>query len=153
MEIRKKFFYFLLINFAALAMGGILMGNGPQDSWYLELNTAPWTPPGWVFGAAWGLIMLCFSGYMGFVYHILPSKKLISLFSIQWILNVSWNYLFFNQHLILGGLVIITLLTLLILYFLITYRSLLNVKTLLIVPYFLWLIIATSLNLYIFLYN
>ncbi|QLH45180.1 MAG: tryptophan-rich sensory protein [Bacteroidota bacterium] len=25
------------------------------------LATSPWTPPGWVFGFAWTLIMVCYS--------------------------------------------------------------------------------------------
>jgi len=41
---------FLLINFGALGVGSWLMKNGPQTQWYLDLNKAPWSPPGWVFG-------------------------------------------------------------------------------------------------------
>ena len=55
---------FLIINFGALGIGSILMDNGPQSSWYTNLNQAPWTPPGWVFGFAWTTIMFCFSIYM-----------------------------------------------------------------------------------------
>ena len=51
MKAFKVLIVFLIINFGALAMGGWLMNNGPQTDWYLALNKAPWTPPGWVFGA------------------------------------------------------------------------------------------------------
>ena len=51
---------FLLLNFGALAIGSYFMNNGPQSNWYLTLNKAPWTPPGWVFGVAWTTIMICF---------------------------------------------------------------------------------------------
>ena len=80
-------------------------------------------------------------------------KKLIALFTVQWILNVSWNYVFFNQHLIEIGLVVIILLWLLIGYF--TFKYLKKVKwyTLLLVPYLIWMTIATSLNAYIVFYN
>ena len=43
---------FLVLNFGALGIGTILMDNGPQSLWY-TFNQAPWTPMGWVFGAAW----------------------------------------------------------------------------------------------------
>lgn len=43
---------FLVLNFGALGIGTILMDNGPQSLWYTSLNQAPWTPMGWVFGAA-----------------------------------------------------------------------------------------------------
>ena len=42
------FVLFLAINFSALGIGSYLMNNGPTSGWYLTLNKAPWTPPGWV---------------------------------------------------------------------------------------------------------
>jgi len=150
-----RFLIFLVVNFLALGIGVLLMQNGPQRDWYLSLNKAPWTPPGWVFGTAWTTIMLLFSFYMtklSFEYQFLD-KKLLSLYIIQWILNVSWNYFFFNQHLTVVGLVSITLLWLLIGYF--TFEHLMKLKwiTLLFLHYFIWMTIATSLNAYIVLYN
>ena len=52
---------FLIVHFAALGLGSALMGTGPMGNWYQDLNKAPWTPPGWVFGAAWTLIMIFLS--------------------------------------------------------------------------------------------
>ena len=144
---------FLIINFGALGIGSLLMGNGAQSEWYLSLNKAPWTPPGWVFGAAWTTIMICFSIYMAQLYTNDKSTLVIGLFILQVILNVSWNYIFFNQHKVGLALVIITLLTLLILYFLIGFYNQLQLFSLLIVPYVLWLIIATSLNFYVYTKN
>ena len=131
------------------------MNNGPQTDWYISLNKAPWTPAGWVFGAAWSTIMLCFSFYMtklSFEYKYLD-KKLLSLFVVQWILNVSWNYIFFNQHLVTLGLVSITLLWLMVGYFTFEHIKKLKWHTLLILPYLIWMTIATSLNAYIVFYN
>ncbi|MFG6686015.1 TspO/MBR family protein [Mariniflexile sp. HNIBRBA6329] len=153
MKTLKYFFVFLIINFAALGIGVLLMKNGPQTEWYLQLNKAPWTPPGWVFATAWNSIMLCFSIYMAYLYKLLPNTKVKTLFTIQFILNVGWNYVFFNQHLITLGLIVILLLTAIITVFLYDFKKLLSYKTLFILPYFLWLCIASSLNLYILLYN
>ncbi len=144
---------FLVINFGALGIGSLLMGNGAQSEWYLGLNKATWTPPGWVFGVAWTTIMICFSIYMAQLYTSDKSAQVIILFLVQVVLNVSWNYVFFNQHKVGIGLVIITLLTLLILYFLIGFYNQLQIISLLIVPYVLWLIIATSLNYYVYSKN
>ena len=150
-----RFFIFLIVNFLALGIGVVLMNNGPQTEWYTNLNQAPWTPANWVFGFAWTSIMIFFSFYMtklSLEFYYLD-KKLIALFTVQWILNVSWNYVFFNQHLIEIGLVVIILLWLLIGYF--TFKYLKKVKwyTLLLVPYLIWMTIATSLNAYIVFYN
>ena len=153
MKFIKPFITFLIINFGALAIGSWLMNNGPQTEWYTSLNQAPWTPKGWVFGVAWTTIMLCFSIYMSYLYLKLPISKFAALFSVQFILNVIWNYLFFNQHLIVFGLITIVALTIVVATFLFKFKSELKLKTLFILPYFVWLCIATSLNTYIYLYN
>ena len=52
---------FLIINFTALAFGGLFTSEGVPSEWYLSLLKAPWTPPGWVFGFAWSIIMICYA--------------------------------------------------------------------------------------------
>lgn len=145
---------FLLINFTALAIGGFFTGKGVPSEWYINMNKAPWTPPGWVFGFAWTTIMTLFAIYMSFAWEkIADNKFLVILFSIQWILNVSWNPTFFYFHNVTMGLLVISLLTLLVGYFFFNYWKELQFYSLLISPYFIWLLIATSLNAYILIKN
>jgi len=150
----KKVIIFLVINFAALGLGGLFTGKLVNESWYLGLEKAPWTPPGWVFGAAWTLIMVCFAIYMAHLISIhADRKKIITLFAIQLVLNISWNPIFFHFHAVLFGLITISALTALITFFLFNFKKEMKSKSLLILPYFLWLLIATSLNAYILLNN
>lgn len=153
MKFFKLFLLFLIVNFAALGIGILLMGTGPTSDWYTSMNKAPWTPPNWAFGASWTFIMLCFSIYMTFLYLKHPTKKVVSLFIIQFMLNIAWNFVFFNQHFIVIGLGVIITLTFIITALLVTYLNSLKTKTLLILPYFIWICIATSLNLYILINN
>ncbi|WP_299126312.1 TspO/MBR family protein [uncultured Winogradskyella sp.] len=141
---------FLVINFGGLAIGSYLMNDGPTSVWYTSLNQAPWTPPGWVFGVAWTLIMICFSIYLTYLFTYRTSKFIIIIYSIALFLNVSWNYIFFNQNLVNIALFTIIALTLVILYFFISFgdEKLSKMKYLLL-PYIIWLCIATSLNGYI----
>lgn len=149
-----KLILFLILNFGALALGGLATGKGVSSDWYAGLNKAPWTPPGWVFGFAWTTIMICFSVYMAQLWPQTENKNfLIALFAIQWILNVTWNPFFFSFHLALFSFIIIVLLTALIGFMLYYYRSPMNYKSLLILPYFVWLLIAVSLNGYIVFKN
>lgn len=143
-----------MINFGGLALGNWFMGDAVTGEWYTNLNKAPWTPPGWVFGAAWTLIMLCFSIYLSYLFSIRNSKFVIAVYSVAVLLNVAWNYLFFNPQLTTLALVNITLLTLVITYFYISFGDdkLSRLKYLLL-PYIIWLCIATSLNAYVVLYN
>ena len=144
---------FLAVNFGGLAIGSWLMNNGPLSNWYSNLQQAPWTPPGFVFGIAWTLIMIFFSMYLGKLFTEDNTSKNRSIFLIQFVLNVSWNFIFFNQHLILFALINILLLTSLIFVYFFKLSSAVNNYKYLLLPYMLWLCIATSLNLYILVHN
>ena len=145
---------FLLINFLALAIGSFFTSKGVPSIWYEELSKAPWTPPGWFFGFAWTSIMICFSIYMAYLWPTSKNKSLlVTLFLIQWILNTGWNPVFFQFHNVAAGLVIISALTILIGYFFYANWTQLKLKSLLIAPYFIWLIIATSLNAFVLIKN
>lgn len=147
-------FIFLAINFGGLAIGSFLMNEGPTSDWYSSLNKAPWTPPGWVFGVAWTTIMICFSIYLAKLFTSEINKKLIfSIFLIEFILNVIWNYLFFNQHLVFTALIGIVLLTAVIFYFYFNLSKNIGKYNYLLLPYMVWLCIATSLNLYVLVHN
>ena len=135
MKFYKSYLLFIFINFSALGIGIWLMNDGPKTEWYTNLNQAPWTPPGWVFGVAWSSIMLLFSVFMTYLIRVDKSKKVLVLFSVQFVLNVFWNYLFFNQHLIILGLLNIIFLTFLMLYFLIAYKYVLKNKRFYVLPY------------------
>src|SRR5210317_2494192 len=88
---------FLVINFSSLAIGIWLSGEGSSSEWYQSVNKAPWTPPGWVFGSAWALIMICFSVFIAHAYSKVDNRQLlIILFLIQFVLNIIWNPVFFN---------------------------------------------------------
>lgn len=148
---------FLLLNFGALALGALFMGGSPaENEWYQELNKAPWTPPGWMFGAAWTFIMVCFSVYMWKVLdQTYASKKntLLLLFSLQWVLNVLWNPVFFLWHLSGFGILVILFLILCLLLIHVKFSQNKIGLKLLILPYVIWLLIALSLNGYIYIFN
>jgi benzodiazapine receptor len=146
-------FLFLVVNFVGLAIGSWGMNNGPISDWYINLNQAPWTPPGIVFGIAWTLIMVCFSIYLGKLFSEGNSKKKILIFLFQFTLNVSWNFIFFNQHLVLLGLITIIFLTLILFIYFFKFSNNLGNYSYLLLPYMIWLCIATSLNLYILVNN
>ncbi|MBV7267722.1 TspO/MBR family protein [Winogradskyella luteola] len=153
----KKGYYFiifLIINFGGLAIGNWFMGDAVTGEWYNNLNKAPWTPPGWVFGFAWTTIMLCFSYYLAELFIERSKVTLWFVFLFAWLLNMSWNWFFFNQKMVNVGLIVLILLTLTILYFFITFRhDRLKWAKYLLLPYLIWLCIATSLNAYILLNN
>ncbi len=149
-----KFFLFLAINFGALLLGGLFTGKGVPSEWYSQLEKAPWTPPGWVFGFAWTTIMIAFAFFMMYALDDFKHKRLLlSLFILQWMFNVLWNPMFFYFHQTGLSLIVILILTLILIALFILSWKTMSWKVLLISPYIVWLIIACSLNAYIFLKN
>ena len=151
-----RLFIFLLLNFGALFIGGYFTEAGVKSEWYAGLSKAPWTPPGFVFGVAWFTVMLTFSFFMAGMYKWftgLYRAVFIAAFVIQWILNTAWNPLFFYYHKVTIALFDIVLLFLVVIWFLIQSVKQKRYYPLLVLPYFLWLMVAISLNLFIALEN
>lgn len=145
---------FGLLNFGGLYLGALSTTPGVNSSWYINLNQAPWTPPGYVFGLAWTLIMICFSAYMSLLWQERSVRKTAKkLFILSWGLNVLWNPVFFGFHQTGAALIIISGLLVLLVAMAIKFARFLQLKTLWIAPYITWLIIATSLNAYIVFQN
>ncbi len=145
---------FLAINFGALALGSMSTSAGVFGDWYVSLNKAPWTPPGWVFGATWTLIMVCLSVYMAYAWEKISNRSLLlGLYGVQLILNIGWNPVFFNLQNVILGLIIISSLTILVGYIMNRFKFEMKNLTYLLMPYLIWLVIATSLNAYVLLYN
>lgn len=147
----KHLILLLCINFGGLAIGSFLMGNPATNEWYQLQAKAPWTPPGWVFGAAWFSIMLLYSFFMQ---QLLKSatvnhKSVKWLFAISVVLNICWNPIFFVHHWVAFGLIVLlALFSILFLLTRIAFQQ--NSKLiLLILPYLSWMLIAISLNAYI----
>ena len=146
----KQLLFFVFINFTALALGSLFTPSGISSEWYQTLHKAPWTPPGWFFGVAWTTIMICLSFFMTLRLRE-GDKKLLMLYSLQLVLNVSWTPIFFYFHLTTLALLVIVLLTLLVGYMMVNYSS--KRHYLLLLPYFVWLCVATSLNTYVVFCN
>ena len=140
---------FLILNFGALALGSLLMGSSPvENEWYVHLNKAPWTPPGWVFGVAWTSIMLLFTIYLTLQQkENIRDKRFIFLFTLQFLTNVLWNPIFFYFHWTFLGMIVMLLL-IVSLVLMLYYFKLRSWKSLFLLPYLIWLSVAFSLNTY-----
>ena len=157
MRARNKiitFFVVLFLNFSALGIGMLATSGGVVSPWYHELNQAPWTPPGWMFGVAWTTIMICFAVYVTILwFRVDDSKTFLKLYGVQWLLNVIWNPLFFSLHWVSIALCSLTILLILVWYMMIRYHTFARAHSIWVIPYALWLVVAASLNAYICWYN
>lgn len=148
-----QFLFFLVINFTALYIGSIF--TDPMGQWYQSLNKAPWTPPGWVFGFMWTLIMVCLSLYMS--YYSNTSKKwhkILIIYGLQILFNITWNPIYFKFHWQKVGFINLMILLLILM---IMYRRTYTLNNtwirFLLFPYIIWLCLAMSLNGFTMLFN
>ena len=125
------------------------MGEGPTGNWYTNLNKAPWTPPGWVFGASLTLIMVCLSIFMNKAVQIDSLRtSILWIYAVQLVLNILWNPLFFNLHWTGFALIEIITLVFVIGFMALKAKPYLHQLTWLLAPYVVWLCIAITLNAY-----
>ena len=144
-----KLVLFFFLNFGALALGSYLMGEGPTGNWYTNLNKAPWTPPGWIFGAAWTLVMICLSVFMNKAIQVDALRtSILWIYGIQLVLNILWNPLFFNLNWTGLALIEIVLLVFVVGFMALKAKPYLPQLTWLLTPYVIWLSIAITLNAY-----
>ena len=143
----SKFSVFIFV-ILALLIGGLASSNTADDIWYQNLNKSPLNPPGFVFGIVWPFLYLLMSIS---AYRTFDRTK--NLFFIQLFFNALWSWLFFAFQL--------PMIALLNIWLLIYLNIKVNIKmfiedklsSFLYIPYVLWLLFASYLNLFIVINN
>ena len=122
--------------------------------WYAALQKPWFTPPNWLFAPVW--LVLYF--LMGITLYLLWGKRPLSraalaAFAVQLVFNVAWSAVFFGAHELFDGFVVIAALWVTILATMaFSYRVSRSAATLLI-PYIIWVTIASALNYYVWVLN
>jgi tryptophan-rich sensory protein len=126
-------------------------------TWYSTLIKPPLSPPNWVFGPVWTTLYIL----MGISLYLVWNKGLqhakvrfaFQLFIVHLAVNAGWSVVFFGLHSILGGLIVIIILWTLIAVLIRKFYPIDKRAAYLLVPYILWVSIATILNISLFLLN
>tara|TARA_Y100000992_G_C21273735_1_gene498588 strand:+ start:3744 stop:4127 length:384 start_codon:yes stop_codon:yes gene_type:complete len=127
-----------------------------MNTWYKDLNRAPWSPPNYVFGIIWPILYLLMTISVLLVLFnkkCYPYCRPITFFILQLILNLSWTTVFFQLQQPLIALIMIVFIIGITAYTALKFYPYSKIASLLLVPYLLWLCVAFSLNGYIVLYN
>lgn len=149
----KSTLFYTLLNFGALAIGGLATAKG-VSGWYRTLEIAPWTPPSWFFGFAWTTIMVLMT--ISCVRTIPLSNFYTPFFGIYFIhllLNVAWNYVFFYFQNPFLGMVELGAFNLVLWWMYIQFGTADKWNYVLLLPYVIWGAVAMSLNVFIYLKN
>ena len=129
----------------------IIMGSFQK---YGELNLPFFAPPGWLFAPVW-IVLYVLMGIS--LYLVLNNKnsnrEAIIYFGVQLLFNFAWPIVFFNFGLFWLAFVWIAILIYLIIRMMITFYRVNKVACWLQLPYLLWTVFATILNLAIAIMN
>lgn len=122
------------------------------SEWYLALEKAPWQPPAYVFAPVWTLMYGLMSLSLTIVLsHPSIKTKALSFYFAHLLLNFSWTPVFFGLHAPKMALFLLLLIMYLLFYCMRYFYHIQPKAAYLLLPYFFWLLFASSLNLYIVL--
>ena len=133
--------------FLALIIGGYASSQS-LDIWYVNLVNSDLNPPGYVFGIVWPILYLLMSIAAFRTFEVI--KK---FFFIQLFFNALWSWLFFFFHIPLIALINIWLLIYMNIVIANKMHKVDRLSSLIYVPYVIWLLFASYLNLFIVVNN
>jgi tryptophan-rich sensory protein len=141
-----------------LALAAALPGSAwPPGDWYESLAKPAWTPPGSAFPIVWTTLYVLMGTAAWLVWRRpkeTPGRRVaLTAFVVQLALNATWTPVFFGMHAMLAALAVIVVLWLAILATLLAFRRVSLLAAGLLVPYLLWVTLATALNFEIWRLN
>jgi translocator protein len=141
----KTFIISLIIVFL-IALTGSLVQYDSQ--WYQE-NKPSFTPPDYLFGIVWPVLYALIALSIALAWTSSSRKqkpKIITLYAMNLIANALWTWLFFSLKLPLISLIdILVILTTTAWLMLLLWKTSKR-ASLLLLPYFLWVLFASALN-------
>jgi translocator protein len=146
----------ILIVFVAGSIG-TLATTSELTTWYAALTKPSWTPPNWAFGPIWTTLYILMGIALFLVWREGLDRKdvkfAILIFAVQLFLNILWSLVFFGMHSIFGGLILILILWIAIFANIIAFYVISKPAGLLLIPYLIWVSIASYLNYTVYLLN
>jgi tryptophan-rich sensory protein len=145
---------FLAIAFAVAGLG-VATTLGAVDGWYARAPHVSWTPPNWAFGAVWTVLytLIAVSGWLVWLRRYQARVNVpLALYVVQLVVNSLWTPVFFGGYTLIGepalwiAVALIIALDLLVVATIAAFWPVSRVAALLLVPYLLWILYASTLN-------
>ena len=143
-------FLFPIISLS-IGYAGSYFTRSSIETWLKTLRKPSFYPPKWIFPLVWTIlyIMIGVSAYLIWSKDEGFSSKhetAWTVFFLQMVLNYAWTPLFFGMHLIFMALVDVILMEVFILFNIYYFYQIDNLAAYLLIPYAIWVIIATAIN-------
>ena len=146
-SIKKNYFIIPLSVILVAFLGSSFTSAGM--AWYDTLFKPELLPPRWVFPVAWNIIFVFCTASALILWNHGQTKRrtfIFSLFCVNGILNVLWCILFFGFHLILFSFYEIFFLELTNVLLILFSWKYSKWGSVLLLPYFLWVLFAAYLT-------
>ncbi|MDD3984796.1 MAG: tryptophan-rich sensory protein [Methanobacterium sp.] len=151
-----KFFISVFIPLIIGYLGSIITIS-EISTWYASLSKPSWAPPNWLFGPVWTTLYVLMGISLFLIwcegFNRKDVKFALLIFGVQLILNLLWSILFFSFHSLFGSFILILILWIAIFANIIVFFMISRPSGLLLVPYLIWVSIASYLNYSIYLIN
>ncbi len=151
----KRYYPEIIGSLLCLTLG-MLSGYSVKTSdfvWYASLSKPIFNPPSWIFGPVWTLLYLMMGVALGMLWKDkINNKRLILIFTMQFMLNLFWSPIFFCYQSIDLALLDISALWVSLVVFMYAARNK-RAILLLFFPYVLWVTFAVILNFSIYKLN
>lgn len=143
----------LAVVISVLLIGIYAFGSGrwvsTSSDWYLSLQQPAWQPPNAVFGLAWAynFTMLIVVGILMSLRAPTPALvTFLVLLAVSIALAIGWSYLFYGPHALVGSAICLTLCAVVTVAIVVVAWSQAWWLGAVMLPYLLWLAIASSLS-------
>lgn len=158
---RTKIFNYAALGFFILLFVGVsyAIGVATSDStqtWYLELNRSPLTPPGYVFGIVWTVLYTVMAISIWLVWRkrdVISFAPIAIIFALHMILNWAWSFVFFEFHFLALSFVWLLGVAILAISCAVLFYRVSKPAAYLLIPYLGWLGFASYLSFYIWRHN
>jgi tryptophan-rich sensory protein len=154
MKIFKLFISIIICQLAGII--GAFFTTPNIDTWYQTIVRPDWTPASWVFAPVWITLYTLMGIALFFVWEKKGSvniKKAVSVFGFQLVLNSLWSIIFFGFNNIVLAVAEIVFLLGAIVWTMVEFRKISRTAFYLLIPYLLWVCLATALNFNIWILN
>lgn len=142
------FLFWLLLCILTSAVGALASANA--RSFYADLVSPDWAPPGWVFGPVWSVLFFLMAVAAWLVWRLPQNSRArtvaLGLFVVQLVANAAWSWLFFGAQLGAIAFAEVLLLWSLIAATALAFWRLQRSAGWLLLPYLGWVTFAAVLN-------
>ena len=124
--------------------------------WFDSLNKPFLNPPSWIFAPVWTILyLLIFASLVIYILKFTKQNKVRGYIYLvlQMCLNLAWSPVFFYFKNIGLALIIIILLDIFVVLMIREFYKVSKISGLLNIPYLLWILFATYLNISYFILN